>query len=318
MTDKIHDELDLDEIMEMIDDNASDDSTAAHQSAPDYMESNEVTYEEEAPEKEKDSGDAKLVYETMNSNLQLKQELERARAEKEEAERIALQGVLRSFETTIDATNADISRLNQDLATARDEGDTGKSIEIETRIRDNYERVRDLKGKVEQYSPYLNQQRPAAQSSSPAPQEGNKMAKEWLQENEGWLVDPKNTEKRDYANNLFKEMQNNRVDMNSLGFWTKFEKSLTEFDHKKSSEKQQQRMPKNMVTYNSNGSNSSSSKPASYKKNPEFIQKVAFLAKNVIKNEDVLKDPKMLNSMLKHYHKVLVAGNFKHLPNTAN
>lgn len=307
----------------MIDDeNAQEIETSVHQPSPqEPIEEREDREEVRASRDEpvKESADAKLVYETLNSNLLLKQENDRLRAEKEEAERIALQGVLRSFETQIEANSSDISRLNQELAKARDDGDTAASIEIESRIRDNYEHIRDLKGKVEQYSPMLNQPRreQVAQAQAPQP-DGNRMAGEWLKENETWLTDPRHQEKRDYANNLFKEMQSNRMDMNSLTFWTRFEKQLAEYDNKQSSDRNQQRMPKNMVTYNSNGSNSNSSRPTSYKQNPDFVRKVADLAKNVIRNEDVLKDQKMLNSMLKHYHKVYKTGGFKYMPTNAN
>lgn len=316
MTDKNPDDIDLQQIMEMIDDkNVDEESSSSHQQSPEEIAENEPKRFVDEPAK--DNADAKLVYETLNSNLALKQEVDRLRVEKEEAERIALHGVLRSFETQIDSAYNDNGRLKQELIRARDDGDTAASVDIESRIRDNQDQIRDLKGKVDQYSPILNQSRrqPEAQIQQAVQPDGNKMAGEWLRENETWLTDPKHTDKRDYANNLFKEMQSNKMDMNSLTFWTKFEKSLSDFDHKKSPSSQQQRMPKNMVTYNSNGSNSSnSSRPTSYKQNPEFVQKVAFLAKNVIKNEDLLKDEKMLNSMLKHYHKVYKAGNFRHLP----
>ena len=322
MTERNPDDIDLDQIMEMIDDNDNDgEATSIHQQSPEEK----IEVEQREPravrdEPTQDSGDAKLVYETLNSNLALKQEVERLRGEKEEAERMALQSVLRSFETQIDSSQNDIGRLKQELVRARDEGDTAASVEIESRIREQHDQMRDLKSKVDQYSPILNQPRRAQeqqQHQAPVQTDGNKMAAEWLRENETWLTDPRNTEKRDYANNLFKEMQTNRMDMNSLTFWTKFEKQLADYDHKKSSSNQQQRMPKNMVTYNSNGSSANSSRPTSYKQNPEFVHKVAFLAKNVIKNEDLLKDEKMLNSMLKHYHKVYRAGNFKYLPQSA-
>lgn len=313
MNDK-NEDMELDQIMEMIEEeNDSENETSSHQQSPPEREEEE---EQEPLRVERDSNDAKLAYEAMNTNVQLKAQLEQMRADKEEAERIALQGVLRSFETQIDSSENTISHLNQALASARDEGDTSRSIEIESKIRDNYERIRDLKGKVDQYSPILNQPRRAIEQQVPQATEGNKMAAEWLRDNEQWLTDPKNADKRDYANNMFKEMQSSRMDMNSLGFWTKFEKSLSEYDHKKSNDRN--RMPKNMVAYNSNGSNSNNKKPLSYKSDPTFVKNVAHIAKNLIKNEDTLKDSKMLNSMLKHYHKVYKAGNFKHLPTSMN
>jgi len=308
MSDKIHEDIDLDDIMEMVGDTDSDEeSTSEHQQSPD--DSHVPEKDTQVPEK--DSGDSKLVYETLNSNLALKAEVERLQGAKAEAENIALQSVLRNFESQIDNSNQDISRLNQALAEARDEGETAKSIEIETRIRDNYERIRDLKNKVDTYSPMLNQPR---QSQAPQREpEGNRMAAEWLKENETWLVDPKNQDKREYANNLFKDMQSNNADMNSLSFWTRFEKKLVEFDHTKSAN-QTQRMPKNMVTYNAGGNGMNNNKPTSYKQNPDFVKKVAFIAKNLIKNDDLLKDKNMFNSLLKQYHKVYKSGNFKHLP----
>jgi hypothetical protein len=317
MTERAHDDLELDKILEMIEEENSDDNeTSSHQHSPtEDVEPEKESYRDNKDNRE--SADAKLAYETMNSNVQLKQQLEQMRAAKEEAEQIALQGVLRSFDSQIESSESNINHLNQALASARDEGDTSKSIEIESKIRDNYERIRDLKGKVDQYSPILNQSRRQPEPQVAQATEGNKMAAEWLRDNERWLTDPTNIDKRDFANNKFKEMQANNMDMSSLGFWTKFEKSLAEFDHKKSNDRNN-RMPKNMVTYNPNGSNSNSSKPLSYKSDPNFVKNVAHIAKNLIKNEDTLKDSKMLNSMLKHYHKVYKAGNFKHIPTSMN
>ena len=266
--------------------------------------------EEREPTRE-ESKDAKMAYEALNTNLRLQQENEKLRSEKAEAERLAMHGVLHNYETQIEMANSNVGKLNQELVRARDEGDTLASVEIEGRLRDNQDRIRDLKNKVEQYAPYVNQ---AQHQAKPEVQPGNQMAMEWLKENEGWLQDDRNKDKREYADNLFKEMTTSGGNMNNVTFWTKFEKRLGEFDHKKSPEKTQSRMPKNMVTYNSNGSNSNNTKKQSYKENPEFLQKVAFLAKNVIRNEDILKDKELLNSTLRHYHKVWKSGGFKYLP----
>lgn len=299
-------EIDMDQLMEMIEEMPEEEVIQAF-----AAEEPEQAEQEEREEPQKESKDAKLAFETMNTNLRLQQENDKLRAEKSEVERLAMQGVIQNFETQINMANSDIGKLNQDLVRARDEGDTSASVEIESRLRESYDRVRDLKGKVEQYVPYLNQAQ--AQPKTEA-QPGNQMAFEWLKENENWLQDDKFRDKREYADNLFKEMSTSGQNMNNVNFWTKFEKKLTEYDFKKSPEKSQSRMPKNMVTYNSNSSSSNNPKKQSYKDNPEFLQKVAFLAKNVIRNEDILKDKNLLNSTLKHYHKVWKSGGFKYLP----
>lgn len=303
-------DLDMDQLMEMIEDMPEDDVVAAFaEIEPDTIEEHEP---EIMAEDKQESKDAKLAYETLNANIRLQQENEKLRAEKAEAERLAMHGVLRNFETQIEMTNTDISKLNQELVRARDEGDTAASVDIEGRLRESQDRIRDLRSKHDQYAPYVNQ---AQTPVKPEVQPGNQMAFEWLKENETWLQDDRHKDKREYADNLFKEMTSSGANMNNVSFWTKFEKRLTEYDFKKSQpEKTQSRMPKNMVTYNSNGQNANNTKKQSYRDNPEFLQKVAFLAKNVIRNEDILKDKELLNSTLRHYHKVWKSGGFKYLP----
>lgn len=312
----IHDDVDMDSIMEMVDDSLMED-IAADSPTEEVQEIEEVV-EPVKVKKEEDDNNARLYREALRQNQELQQALESTTIAKEQAESIALQSAIRGFETQINYANSDIERLKSELVKARDEGDTASSVEIENKIREDFEYIRDLKGKIDQYSPLLNAPKTTPPRQNIQQDNSTNLAEEWIRENSSWLTDPKYADKKEYADKIFKDLQSSNHDISNLSFWTKFEKSLAEYDHKGSNNKSQSRMPKNMVTYNSNSSANNNTNKQSYKNNPEFVQKVAYLVKNVIKNDDALKDKNMVNSMLKHYYKVYREGGFKHMPATLN
>ena len=223
-------DVDMDQLMEMIDEMPEDSVLSAFTSHESDIEPESEPEQEAREPIRQESKDAKIAYDAMNENLRLQQENERLKAEKLEAERIAMHGVVRNFETQIEFENGDIKRLERELVRARDEGDSAASVDIESNIRNKYERIRDLKGKVDQYVPYLNQTQTTRTSEAPS---GNEMASEWLKENASWLQDDRNKDKREFADNVFKEMTASGMNINNVNFWTKMEKRLTEYDLKK-------------------------------------------------------------------------------------
>lgn len=308
-------ELNIDEIMEMMEEVPEIESTSEHQlSPPDEVQVEAADEEVAAPRQEVDEEARRAMYQLQRENQEIKARLEALAEEKDRAEIVAVQGALNNFQTNIDAAGNENERLKQVLIRAREDGDTAASVEAESRIRDNIERIRDYKSKIDQYAPLLNAPREQrAERQAPESDRGDNLAAQWVKDNEAWLTDPQQEDKRNFANTAFKEMQEKNYDLNSLSFWTALEKKVAGFEASK--KQSQTRMPKQMVAYNPNGSgNAPVAKRSTYKSDPNFVKNAAHIAKNIIKNDDITSDPVKLNAFMKHYYPVWKAGNFKHIP----